>query len=287
VLDESKRMPYLNDMRIHGFADAAAARDKGRELATVYNVAAPFPHIVIDDFLPPIILERCLDLFPSRNATDTQFDRAQERYKVQYNPDTLPDELRTLFYTFNARPFIRVIENITGIKGLIPDPYFLGAGFHETATGGHLSIHADFNHHKPMNLERRINLLIYLNKEWQADYGGELELWDQGMQQKVVNTVPLFNRCVIFNTGSDTYHGNPKPVNHPQGLPRRSIALYYYTATWIGPKRDRTTQFQIRTGTTDRVDWRVKSRELVVDLLPPLLQRTLARARNRAKVTAD
>ena len=282
-MNESKPMPYLDAMDAHGFVDATATRDKGRELATAYNAAAPFPHIIIDNFLPPEILELCLDLFPEQIATDTMhFDRGQERYKVQYNPDILPYELRTLFYAFNARPFIRVLENITGIKGIIPDPYFLGAGFHETTTSGHLSIHADFNYHKPMNLERRINLLIYLNKDWQADYGGELELWDHEMQHKVVHTVPLFNRCVIFNTTSDSYHGNPAPVNHPQGLPRRSIALYYYTATWVGPKREHTTQFQVRTGTADRIDWRVKSRELIVDLLPPLLQRTLARARRAA-----
>jgi len=103
-MPERKLMPYLDTMDAHGFVDATATRDKGRELAIAYNAAAPFPHVIIDDFLPPAILELCLDLFPEQTSSDTlQFDRGQERYKVQYNPDILRDELRTLFYAFNAR----------------------------------------------------------------------------------------------------------------------------------------------------------------------------------------
>src|SRR3954451_19085559 len=89
---------------------------------------------------------------------------------------------------------------MTGIKGPIPDPYFLGGGLHEISEGGHLSMHADFNHHTPLNLERRINMLIYLNKDWKDEYGGQLELWDSEMTKKYHSIVPVFNRCVIFNS---------------------------------------------------------------------------------------
>jgi Rps23 Pro-64 3,4-dihydroxylase Tpa1-like proline 4-hydroxylase len=183
--------------------------------------------------------------------------------------------MRSLFYAYNSWPFIKVLENITGVKGLIPDPYFLGAGFHEIATGGHLSIHADFNHHKPMNLERRINVLIYLIKDWRSEYGGELELWDRKMQAAVQTVVPEFNRCVIFNTDSDSYHGNPSLVNHPAGISRRSIALYYYTATWSAAKRDHTTQFRVRPGAEDKRDWKVGLNEFIADITPPMLYRGL------------
>jgi Rps23 Pro-64 3,4-dihydroxylase Tpa1-like proline 4-hydroxylase len=214
------------------------------------------------------------------------FNRDQERLKTQYNPDTLSPDLRKLFYAFNSRPFLRVIENITGIKGLIPDPYFLGAGFHEIAQGGYLGMHADFNHHKPMNLERRINILIYLNKGWTEDYGGQLEFWDDDMKKCEVSIVPTFNRAAMFSTTSRSWHGNPQPVNHPAGVTRKSIALYYYTSTWSDAHRDHSTQFRVRQGSHDKVDWPVWRRELINDLVPPLLRRNLGKLRQKAKPEA-
>jgi hypothetical protein len=226
----------------------------------------------------------CLRQFPSSSAAVHTFDRAQERLKSQFNPDYLQKDTRNLFYTFNSRPFIRILENICGIRGLTPDPYFLGAGFHETRNTGYLSIHSDFNHHKPMNLERRVNVLIYLNKDWKSEYGGQLELWNDDVTSCVASVVPAFNRCVIFNTTSRSWHGNPEPVNHPADDTRKSIALYYYTATWADSGREHTTQFQVRKGSDDRIDWRVRSRELARDLLPPLVQRNLSRIRHKGRV---
>lgn len=274
-------MTYLSEMDDKfGFVDPEQVSTRGAELSEQYNSADPFPHIVIDEFLPASILEKCLKEFPTvAGDGQVRFDREQERYKAQFNPDALSPWCRGLFYSFNSRPFIKVLENVTGIKGLIPDPFFLGAGFHEISQGGHLSVHADFNHHKPMNLERRINLLIYLNKDWKPDYGGQLELWDRSMQHKVVDVVPEFNRCVIFNTNSDSFHGNPQIINHPDLIPRRSIALYYYTSTWGAAKRDHTTQFKVRAGSADAIDWKVKYRELAQDLLPPMVHRAMTRGK--------
>jgi hypothetical protein len=275
--------PYLVEMDPEtGFLPPTVDRRKGAELQAQYAAAKPFPHICIEDFMPPQVLERCLAEFPSDVASGgVAFDRDQERYKRQFNPDEMNPWLRGLFYGFNSRPFIQLLQNITGIKGLIPDPYFLGAGFHEIGTGGHLSVHADFNHHKPMNLERRINVLIYLNKDWDESYGGSLELWNDGMTSCARKLTPEFNRCVIFNTTSESWHGNPDPINHPKGITRRSIALYYYTSTWSDAKRDHTTQFKVRPQSQDKVDMRVKLTEAAQDLLPPIVFRQL---RKRKKV---
>lgn len=211
-------MPYLRDFDENtGLLDSASAKDKGLELREEYLAAEPFPHIAIDDFLPPAILDRCLAEFPAPTAAAESYDRSQERLKRSYSPDVLPPFSRQLFYAFNSRPFIQVVENITGIKGLLPDPFFLGGGLHEIATGGHLSVHADFNHHVPLNVERRVNVLIYLNKDWREEYGGQLELWDDGMSTCLKSYVPAFNRCVLFNTTSRSNHGNPQVVRHPGG----------------------------------------------------------------------
>ncbi len=260
--------------------DFDAVKDCGAELAGAFAAAAPFPHAVIDDFLPEAVIDLCLEQFPENPDADSQqFDRNQERYKTSFHPDYMAPELRRLFYAFNARPFIRVVENITGIKGLIPDPYFLGGGFHEIGNGGHLSVHADFNHHKPLGLERRVNVLIYLNRDWRDEFGGQLELWRTDMSERVQSITPLANRCVMFTTTGESMHGNPQPVAHPDGVTRKSIALYYYTATWTGDKASRTTQFRPRPGSGDETDWRVRIDQTLSDFLPPVLNRQITRLR--------
>jgi hypothetical protein len=263
-----------------GLVDGTKIRDKGLDLRKTYLTGQPFPHIAIDNFLPEAVLDRCLGEFPTGAAAVVDaFDRTQERSKRGFNPDLLQPFSRHLFYAFNSRPFIRILENISGIQGLIPDPYFEGGGYHEIQQGGHLSVHADFNYHAPLNVERRINVLIYLNKDWKEEYGGQLELWDIDMKSRVESIVPLFNRCVIFNTASTSNHGNPEPVNHPDGRPRRSIALYYYTATWDGTRRKHTTQFRVRPGSThDATDFKGKRLDLVADVIPPVLYRRLVRS---------
>jgi len=263
-------MSYINvDKQEQGFFNAIALKEKGKDLHDEYVGASPFPHIAIDDFFSPEILDACIKHFPTEPDPDSQvFDRAQERYKTSFNPDYLSGQLRNFFYAMNAQPFVTFLENMTGVKGLIPDPYFLGGGFHQTTNGGHLSVHADFNLHPQLQLERRLNLLVYLNKDWEEGFGGALELWDREMKSCVRRVVPVFNRCVVFSTDAASFHGHPEPVNHPRNIPRRSIALYYYTATWDGMARDFTTQFKKRPGSEDAVDWQVKRHELVNDFLP-------------------
>ena len=254
--------------------DREALAEKGAELNEAHVHADPFPHTVIDDFLPMDVVRHCVEHFPGQlGDSGMAFDRDQERYKRSFQPDQLSPELQRLFYGFNSLPFIQLVERITGIKGLIPDPYFQGGGFHETRTGGHLSMHADFNHHKLMNLERRVNVLIYLNENWEDGYGGELELWDHSMKERRQRVVPVAGRCVMFNTTGDSWHGHPDPVAHPDGHPRRSIALYYYTATWDDNRPGKTTQFKVRPNSQDRVDWKVRTTETLEEVLPPILMR--------------
>ena len=242
-----------------------------------YNSAKPYPHIVLPDFLNEDILELCLREFPSTSESSAAYKRSQENLKFEFKPETLSSPLRSLFYSFNSLPVVGFIENLTGIKGLIPDPYFLGAGFHQVNEGGHLDIHTDFNFHSLMGLERRINVLIYLNKDWREEYGGCFEIWDQDMSRCCRRVVPAFNTCVIFNTSSISFHGNPVSVNHPQGKPRRAIALYYYTATWDKTGRPRTTQFKARPGSYDALDLHVRVNEVVEDVMPPVALRALRR----------
>ena len=252
------------------------AREAARPHAEAYRAAQPYPHGGFDNFLPPEILERVLVELRDLPEAETSFDRAQERLKTSYTPERLGTYTKNLFYALNSKPFILFLEELTGITGLIPDPYFSGGGIHRIETGGHLDIHADFNHHAKMNLERRLNVLIYLNHDWKAEYGGSFELWDKEMKGMVSSFVPSFNRMVCFSTTSDSWHGNPSKVNHPEGVPRQSIALYYYTATWDATRKGHTTLFKPRPGTADQKDKRTARIELMQDLLPPIVYRKVA-----------
>lgn len=253
--------------------DTAAAKALGAQHAAAYQSAQPYHHTGIDNFLPKVVIERMMAELDGLPEAERSFDAAQERFKSQYNPDRLPEYTRHLFQAFNSRAFILFLEEMTGIKGLIPDPYFVGAGIHRTLTGGHLDIHADFNVHKHMRVERRLNVLIYLNSDWKEEYGGSFEIWNKEMTKKVNSFVPIQNRMVCFSTASDTFHGNPEPVNHPDGVPRQSIALYYYTATWDDSRLEHSTLFKPRPGSNDVSEARARRRHVLQQALPPFIFR--------------
>lgn len=258
----------------HLTLDANAAKELGSQKAAQYQSGDPYDHICIDNFLPMEVIEQVRADLNSLPEAERSFEGADEKLKSQYSPDRLPDFTRNLFHAFNSRAFILFLEEMTGITGLIPDPYFAGAGVHKTLNGGYLNIHADFNVHKKMRVERRLNVLIYLNPPWQDEWGGSFEVWDKKMSKKMASFTPTENRMVCFSTGSDTFHGNPEPVNHPDGLPRQSIALYYYTATWDDTRLEHTTIFKARPGSADaRASAGGRFNHVAKEWLPPKVYR--------------
>ena len=210
-----------------------AAQATGAALSAVYASATPFPHIVIDNFLPTELIETILANFPiEKSHNEINYEKGYKGlHKRQVDPNQCNQYLRGVFHFFNSAPMLQFFEKLTGINGLIADPYFTGGGFHEIKTGGLLGVHSDFRINKGLHVERRINAIIYLNKDWQASYGGNLELWDAGMTTCLKQIAPIFNRCVVFNTDADSNHGHPEPLNTPENITRKSIALYYYTAS--------------------------------------------------------
>lgn len=121
------------------------------------------------------------------------------------------------------------LEQLTGISGLIADMEFTGGGFHSTLSGGKLDLHVDFNMHLRNGLDRRVNLIFFLNKDWPESYGGHLELWDKELSRPPKKVLPVFNRMVIFGTTDFTYHGHPVELSCPADRYRKSLALYYYS----------------------------------------------------------
>ena len=226
--------PVLPIETLNGLSlDPVVARRVGEGLSEAYCFAEPFPHMVADHFLPEAMARAALDHFPREAlSSDLVFEAGYAgQHKRQIMPDECDAEARRIFQFFNSRPMLEFLEGLTTIQGLISDPYFIGGGFHETGRGGKLGIHADFRINEQLHLHRRLNVIIYLNESWQPEWGGALELWDREMKAKRHEVMPVFNRCVIFNTDADSFHGHPDPLQTPEGVFRRSIALYYYTAS--------------------------------------------------------
>ena len=204
------------------------------KLKNKYNSSEPFPHIVIDDFVDSNLLEDIINEFDTYqsfghdpNSTQFQVKKLFSPYSAE-NLKEMPSKTKELIDYFNSKKFISYLEKLTGIKGLKADPTLLGAGMHRIKSGGKLSVHADSSKHMDTGLYRRINLLLYLNKDWNPDWGGSLQLYDKDMTLQS-EIQPIFNRAVIFNTTKDSYHGHPHELNTPEGIFRDSIALYYYT----------------------------------------------------------
>lgn len=215
------------------FLDVEAAKEFGQKLHFAYVNANPFPHTVIDNFFPQEVITKIIENFPARKVQDEVVYELGRigHHKRQVPPSSCNGFNRNLFAFLNSAPMLKFLESLSGIKSLIPDPYFNGGGYHETFRGGFLGIHADFRLNKQLNLHRRLNMIIYLNEDWQDEWGGQLELWDKSMKKKVVGISPVINRCAIFSTDADSYHGHPDQLNCPESRSRRSIALYYYTAS--------------------------------------------------------
>jgi hypothetical protein len=195
-----------------------------------YASAHPYPHAVMDDFLPEEVLEEVLAEFPSPKGADWfAFDSPLERKLATKDDSLMGPATRRLLAELNSSAFIDFLERLTGIDGLIPDPHFVGGGLHQIERGGHLKVHADFNRHPRTDLERRLNVLIYLNRDWKDEYGGAFELWNGDMTSCEEKVMPYWNRCVVFSTTSTSFHGHPEPLNSPEGETRKSLALYYYS----------------------------------------------------------
>jgi Rps23 Pro-64 3,4-dihydroxylase Tpa1-like proline 4-hydroxylase len=162
--------------------------------------------------------------------------------------DRIPPFLQQVIRELNSEEFVRHLSELTGIPDLIADPSLEGGGLHQSQRGGYLNIHADFTvHPHKRNWRRRVNVLVYLNEDWLPEYGGELELWSRDMKACKQKISPVFNRCVIFNTDEDSYHGLPEPIQCPEDMSRKSIALYYFTEESAMPLK-RATNYRARPG---------------------------------------
>src|SRR5579863_813259 len=194
--------------------------------------ATPFPHCLINNFLHADFADRVHEAFPTfeqARSVGREFRTVNERNKVQVtNAAMFPPPIAELNRLLAQRQLLELLSYAFGIEDLLPDPELTGGGMHQTGPRGRLDVHVDFNYLPEQKLFRRLNILIYFNKDWAADWGGNLELWDKDVRECRHSFAPLFNRCVIIETTSISYHG-VSAVSCPPDRARRSFAAYYYT----------------------------------------------------------
>ena len=198
-----------------------------------YLNAKPFPNIVFNNFFKEDFLNIILEEFPDLSKlNESQNYNVKNEIKLSNkNYNKFPQTIKSFFNFLNADIFLNFLQNITSIKEkLVSDPHLEGGGLHEIKSGGVLKIHTDFNRHPFLDLDRRVNVLIYLNKNWKNNYGGHLELWDQNMSKCEQKISPSFNTMVIFSTTDFSNHGHPEHLSCPKEISRKSLALYYFSS---------------------------------------------------------
>lgn len=203
--------------------------DRIEEWRCAWDASRPFHFLVIDDFLEKDFAETLLKEYPPADPSWTNITYTHQKKKFSLTKD-FPSNINEFFVMSASKDFLVLISQITRIDDLLADPELLGGGCHQIVSGGFLDVHIDFNVHSVTRNHRRLNAILYLNKDWKEAYGGFLELWDMQCKARIANIAPSFNRLVIFETNEISYHGHPVPLNLPEGMSRKSLAVYYYTA---------------------------------------------------------
>jgi Rps23 Pro-64 3,4-dihydroxylase Tpa1-like proline 4-hydroxylase len=198
------------------------------QLTSEFQNAVPYKHIVADNFLKEDIANQLYDNFPSIEKLNKHYKGLNENKSEGSNFSDFHPVFAQVRKDFMSPEFAKWMETVTGIKDVFITDDNLGTGLHQGTDGSFLDIHVDFNIHHIKNVHRRLNMLIYLNKNWKPEYGGAMEMWNADMS-KLVKAVPCnFNRCLVFETSEISYHGYSK-ITLPPGETRKSFYTYFYT----------------------------------------------------------
>lgn len=198
-----------------------------------YHSKKPFKYLMFDNFFSEEIAEEILSCYPT--IEDGKWDGTtylDQKNKFQKTKFETGSTLDVVFKELNSKPFLSWLEKLTEVDSeLIGDEDLFGGGLHQSIKGAFLNVHVDYNIHPNTKFHRRLNVLVYMNKDWKDEYEGHLELWDltDNKKELLEKVAPSFNRCVIFETNEISFHGHPKQLNTPRGVSRKSLATYYYT----------------------------------------------------------
>ena len=200
-----------------------------------YQSKKPFRYVVFENFFSP---EKADEIYSNYPAIEdgkwdgtTYLDQKNKFQKTKFEKDSVMD---IVFREMNSPEFLKWLQDVTEMEvELVGDDELFGGGLHQSTNGAFLNVHVDYNFHPRTKFHRRLNVLVYMNKDWKEEYEGHLELWDltNNDRKMLGRFAPTFNRCVIFETNEISFHGHPRPLKTPPNVNRKSIATYYYTAS--------------------------------------------------------
>ncbi len=234
--------------------DLDRVRDIARLRHASFVEAAPFPHVVIDDLLHPEVAAALAAEFEVARGDWIFYHHVNERKRGFNDVPRMGPVSQQVIAELNGPEFLAVLGTLTGLPGLLADPALEGGGLSDVEPGGFVNVHSDFlSHPSERTWNRRLNLLIFLNRPWTEADGGRLELWDPEVTRPVQQIVPAFNRCVLFDTGAASFH-SVTTVTCPAGRSRRALALYYFQDAGA-PRPIRSTRYVPRPsdGATTRL----------------------------------
>ncbi len=205
------------------------------------RTAQPVRNFCIDNFLDESFANTVLEAYPTFEQAaklGKSFSAVNEKGKIQVTDSSkFAEPIAELNRTLASPEFLELLADVFEMPNLLADPELVGGGMHQTGARGHLDVHVDFNFIAERELHRRLNILVYFNKDWKPEYGGNIELWDKDVKTCVHSFSPIFNRCVVFETNEISFHG-VTAVKCPEDRSRKSFAAYYYTkeapAHWNG-----------------------------------------------------
>ena len=242
------------------FNEEYFSEEKTKELQKTFQQAKPYKHLVMDNFLKKDFAEVLHQYFPPTEKLAKHYDGLNENKSEGANFGDFHPTFAELRKDLMSKEFAVWIAAVTGIAEVFVTDDNLGCGLHEGKNGSFLDVHIDFNIHAEKNVHRRLNMLIYMNKDWKPEYGGDLEMWNANMTNCDKKVAPLFNRAVIFETNEISYHGYSK-ITVPEGMTRKSIYTYFYTKiredavkyhdTIFKPRPDDTLGKKIATNTKE------------------------------------
>lgn len=199
------------------------------ELRERIRTAVPFPHLEVQGWFNPTLLELIDEEFdiPTEVALKSAAND-QQNVRRSFSVENIGAAARLYFSLVNSGFFVKFLTEILDVDHLIADAGLYGGGCHETLKGGRFSIHRDFDRHKITGLNNEMVMITYLNKNWKPEWHGALELWDKNKKDCVKRIEPEFGNTAIMRHLDISYHGHPEPLSPPEGVARRSIACYYY-----------------------------------------------------------
>ena len=220
-------MPFLEDALANNLETLSALKES-------FQNGDPIHHIYESSFFSEKDVMTILSHWPS--LQDERWHTLQRMIqfgvgkKLEISSlEKMPQPISALLKQLQTKEFIQAVEYITGIPNLKSDMDLYGGGIVYTPSGGFLKIHADFNYYDKIKLYRRVNLIIYMNEEWNPDWKGGLQLWSSDMKEKKQEYLPFLNHFILFRVNDKAFHGYPEPLACPETVGRKSINLYYYS----------------------------------------------------------